>query len=180
MTCAVGIFLQETFVRLLSSCILRHFSRVIMEQCNAFRGNLRWVSTWRNKTDDPDRSIQFMDIGLLETGGNMHVLVRNGKVQENSAWAYVKLKDDQHRLALKLSTSDKPNDFRYYGFHWSVMTMDGQAGYLCQDSTKAKDNTEFTVDTYMGMFLRKDYKKEQKFHITLMRTETQFAEVQKR
>jgi len=55
------------------------------------------------------------DIGLLETGDNMHVLMRNGKVQENSAWAYVKLKDDQHRLALKLSTSDKPNDFRYYG-----------------------------------------------------------------
>ena len=181
MTCAVGIFLQETFVRLLSSCILRHFSRVIMEQGYVFRGNLRWVSTWRdNKTDDPDRSIEFMDIGLLETGDNMHVLMRNGKVQENSAWAYVKLKDDQHRLALKLSTSDKPNDFRYYGFHWSVMTMDGQAGYLCQDSTKAEDNTKFTVDTYMEMFLRKDYKKEQKYHITLMRTETQFAEVEKR
>ena len=58
--------------------------------------------------------------------------------------------------------------------------MDGQAGYLCQDSTKAEDDTKFTVDTYMEMFLRKDYKKEQKYHITLMRTETQFAEVEKR
>ena len=172
MTCAVGIFLQESFVSLRSSCILRHFSRVIMEQCNVFRGNLRWVSTWRNnKTDDPDRSIEFMDIGLVETGNHMHVLMRNGKVQENSAWAYVKLKDDQHRLALKLSTSDKPNDFRYYGFDWRVMTMDGQAGYLCQHSTKAKDNTEFTVETYMEMFLRKEYKKEQQFHITLWHKE---------
>ena len=32
MTCAVCIFLQESCVRLLYSCILRHFSRVIMEQ----------------------------------------------------------------------------------------------------------------------------------------------------
>ena len=32
LTCAAGIFLQESFVRLLYSCKLRHFSRVIMEQ----------------------------------------------------------------------------------------------------------------------------------------------------
>ena len=111
------------------------------------------------------------DIGLLETGDNMHVLMRNGKVQENSAWAYVKLKDDQHRLALKLSTSDKPNDFRYYGFHWSVMTMDGHAGYLCQHSTKAEGNPEHTVETYMQKFTRREFKREQTYHITLVHKE---------
>ena len=144
-----------------------------MEKSYEVRATLRWLSTWRDhNTEDPDRSIEFMDIALVETENNMQVLTRNGKVQENSAWSYVKVKDDggweQNFLALKLSTSNFQNAFRYYGFTWKIMTMDGNGGYLCQNSVKAEDNPEHTVKSYMQMFMRKEYKKEQKFHITLV------------
>ena len=134
---------------------------------------LRWLSTWQDhKTGDTDRSIEFMDIGLAVDENNMQVLTRTGKVQENSAWAYVDLTEDdgmvRHFMALKLSPSDNPNGFRYFGFDWRIMTLDGLGGYLCQHSVKAEDNPEHSIKTYMQMFMRKEYKKEQKFHITLV------------
>ena len=112
-----------------------------------------------------------MDIGLAEDENHMQVLTRNGKVEENSAWSYIKLKDDEDLLALKLRTSNHPHDFRYYGFHWRVMTMDGHAGYLCQHSRKADENPEHTVDTYMQKFMRKEFRGEQTYHITLVHKE---------
>ena len=146
------------------------------EKSYEVRATLRWLSTWRDhNTEDPDRSIEFMDIGLTVDENHMQVLTRNGRVQENSAWSYVKMRDDrgyeQDFLALKLSTSNFQNAFRYYGFTWKIMTMDGNGGYLCQNSVKDENNSEHTITSYMEMFKRKEYKEEQKIHITLVHKE---------
>ena len=112
-----------------------------------------------------------MDIGLAEDENHMQVLTRNGKVEENSAWAQVKLKDDELLLALKLRTSNPPHDFRYYGFQWIQMTRVGHGGYLCQHSRPDEKNPNHTVDTYMEKFMRKEFKGEQTYHITLVHKE---------
>ena len=143
-----------------------------MDPGYVFKGILRWLSTWRDKSESPDRRIEFMDIGLVEMkADNKKVLAINNTVQPNSAWAHVE-EDDKQCLVLKLNTSDKSDNFRYYGFDWRVMTVDGKSSYLCQHSTKAKDNPEHTIGSYMEMFAAKKYKEEQVYHISLTRTES--------
>ena len=132
------------------------------------KSELLWWSTFRKSVDSMSRGTEFADIDLCIDEFGKHVLVVNGRLDENSTWRYLHVpQHDESFLAVKMTTLSEPTHIRYFGFTRVQMTRSGETCYLCQHSAEARlDNPLHTITTYMQKFVHGELAR-QHYHIQL-------------